>query len=224
NEGIGSCAGLYLMLGAAAIVVGGILSGVFLGVYDLPGALRVDARLAFGIMVLTVSAGFIGFLPEGIMYAHHDFVLRNLIRVSGILLRLVLTVALLALDASLVLLALVQLACFAFDFGIGWICIRRRYPAIRISLADCNRPTIRRIFSFSVFVLLLHAGSRLTFEADALVIGARLGVASIPFYAVANSLIVYLMEFIIAIAAVVSPMATKLSTERRPDELREIFL
>src|SRR4029453_7510255 len=68
NEAIGSCAGLYLMLGAAGIVVGGILSGVFLGVYDLPGALRVDARLAFGIMVLTVSAGFIGFLPEGIMY------------------------------------------------------------------------------------------------------------------------------------------------------------
>jgi O-antigen/teichoic acid export membrane protein len=224
NEAIGSCAGLYLMLGAAAIVVGGILSGVFLTVYDLPGALRADARLAFGIMVLTVSAGFIGFLPEGIMYAHHDFVLRNIIRVSGILLRLVLTIGLLALDASLLLLALVQLACFAFDFGIGWICIRRRYPAIRISLADCNRPTIRRIFSFSVFVLLLHAGARLTFEADALVIGARLGVASIPFYAVANSLIVYLMEFIIAIAAVVSPMATKLSTERRPGELREIFL
>ena len=39
--------------------------------------------------------------------------------------------------------------------------------------------------------------------------------ASIPFYAVANSLIVYLMDFVIAIAAVVSPMATKLSTEGR---------
>ena len=32
------------------------------------------------------------------------------------------------------------------------------------------------------------------------------------------------MDFIIAIAAVVSPMATKLSTEGRRDELREIFL
>src|SRR4029453_6408073 len=78
NEAIGSCAGLYLMLGAAAIVVGGILRRVFL-------------------------------------------------RVRGLLLPPVRTGALLALDASLVLLSLVQLACFAFDFGIGWICIRRRY-------------------------------------------------------------------------------------------------
>ncbi|HEU4891308.1 MAG TPA: oligosaccharide flippase family protein [Vicinamibacterales bacterium] len=224
NEAIGSCAGLYLILGAAAMLVGGLASGTLLAYYDLPPGLHAEARLAFGIMVLTVSAGFIGFLPEGIMFAHHDFVLRNVIRVSGILLRLALTLGLLALDASLVLLALVQLLCFAFDFGVAWLIIRRRYPAIRISLSDCNMPTIRRIFSFSVFVLLLHAGARLTFEADALVIGATLGVALIPFYAVANSLIVYVMEFIIAIAAVVSPMATKLSTEGRHPQLREMFL
>ena len=56
-------------------------------------------------------------------------------------------------------------------------------------------------------------------ETDALVIGALLGVAAIPFYAVANSLVVYLMEFIIAIAAVVSPMATKLHTEGKHEEL-----
>jgi O-antigen/teichoic acid export membrane protein len=224
NEAIGSCAGLYLILGAGAMLVGWGLNGLLLAFYHLPPALHADARLAFGIMVVTVSAGFIGFLPEGIMFAHHDFVLRNLIRVAGIVLRLVLTLGLLAVDASLVMLAAVQFACFAFDFGVAWIFIRRRYPAIRISLADCHMPMIRRIFSFSVFVLLLHAGARLTFEADALVIGATIGVASIPFYAVANSLIVYLMEFIIAIAAVVSPMTTKLSTEGHHGQLREMFL
>src|SRR6185295_629297 len=59
---------------------------------------------------------------------------------------------------------------------------------------------------------------------DALVIGAILGVGAIPFYAVANSLVVYLMEFTIAIAAVVAPMATKLNTEGRLDELGTLFL
>jgi len=46
----------------------------------------------------------------------------------------------------------------------------------------------------------------------------------VPFYVVANSLIVYLMDFVVAIAAVVSPMATKLSTEGGLNELTEIFL
>ena len=224
NQTIGSCAGLYLLLGGIAMVVGAGLNAALLMFYHLPPALHDQAGLAFGVMVLTVSASFIGFLPEGIMFAHHDFVLRNLIRVSGVVLRLLLTIGLLSMDASLVLLAVVQLVCLAFEFVVALFLIRWRYPDVRVSLADWNMPMIRQIFSFSVFVLLLHAGARLTFEADALVIGAVLGVASIPFYAVANSLIVYLMDFIIAIAAVVSPMATKLNTEGRHDELREIFL
>src|SRR5436309_15677242 len=51
-----------------------------------------------------------------------------------------------------------------------------------------------------------------------------MGVGSIAFYAVANSLVVYLMDFIGSIAAVVSPMATKLNTEGKMSDLREIFL
>jgi O-antigen/teichoic acid export membrane protein len=83
---------------------------------------------------------------------------------------------------------------------------------------------LRRIFSFSVYVLMLHAGARLSFETDAVVIGALIGVASIPYFAVANGLIIYMMEFVIAIAAVVAPAATRLHTEGKVDELREIFL
>jgi O-antigen/teichoic acid export membrane protein len=128
------------------------------------------------------------------------------------------------LNASLTLLAVVQLACLGFDFGVSFLLVRRRYPHIRISLADFDWTVVRRIFSFSAYVLLLSAGARLTFETDALVIGAVLGVGSIPFFAVANSLVIYLMEFVIAIAAVVSPMATKLGAEGKLDELREIFL
>src|SRR6185503_18538025 len=99
-----------------------------------------------------------------------------------------------------------------------------RYPAIRISLRDFDRTMVRRILSFSLYVLLLNAGARLCFETDALVIGAFLGVGSIPYYVVANSLIVYLMDFVIAIAAVIMPMTTRLRTEGNWDQLREIFL
>src|SRR6266545_3229370 len=133
NRVIGSCAGLYLMMGAVALVVGAALGALF-HAYRIPPVFQRQAGLAYGLMVFQVSAGFIGLLPEGIFFAH------------------------------------------------------------------------------------------LAFETDALVIGAFIGVGAVPFYVVANSLIVYLMDFVVAIAAVVSPMATKLSTEGRMDELREIFL
>src|SRR5262249_16177008 len=157
-------------------------------------------------------------------FAHHDFVARNVIRIGAVVLRLSLTVGLLMLHASLVVLATVQLACLAFDFTVSLALIRRRYPDVRLTLADFEWSMVRKIFSFSMYVLLLSAGARLSFETDALVIGAFIGVGAIPFYAVANSLVVYLMEFTIAIAAVVSPMATKLNTEGRRAELTDVFL
>jgi O-antigen/teichoic acid export membrane protein len=224
NATIGSCVGLYLTIGAAALLVGAALILLFTHTYDVPSSLRAEAAVAFGLMVVQVSAGFIGLLPEGIMFAHHDFVVRNLVRVGGVLLRACLTIGLLTLDASLVVLASIQVVCLAFDFVVSWILIRRRYPGVRISVADFDWRVLRRIFSFSLYVLLLNAGARLSFETDALVIGAFQGVGSIPFYAVANSLVVYLMDFVVAIAAVVSPMATKLKTEGNVDQLKEMFL
>ena len=224
NRTIGTCIGLYLIIGGAALVVGAALALSLVVVFDIPAALHVQAFAAFSLMVIQVSAGFIGLLPEGIMYAHHDFVVRNLVRIAGVFLRLCLTIVALTIAGSLIALATVQLASLAFDFGACAFLIRRRYPGIRFSLADFDRSVLRRIFSFSLYVLLLAAGARLTFESDALVIGALQGVESIPFYVIANSLILYVMDFVVAIAAVVSPMATTLSTAGQTDQLRDMFL
>jgi len=223
NRAIGSCMGLYLMIGVAALAIGGALTAAFT-MYEIPRSLQGEARFAFAVMVVQVSVGFIGLLPEGIMFAHHQFIVRNMVRIGAVLLRLVLTVGLLSLDASLVVLAAIQLICLLADFAVSMIVIRRRYPSVRVTLADFDWAMVRRIFSFSMYVLLLSAGARLSFETDALVIGAFIGVGAIAFYAVANSLVVYLMEFTIAIAAVVAPMATKLNTEGRVPQLRSIFL
>ncbi len=223
NRTIGSCAALYLTIGTVALIVGASLLLLF-GRYEIPASFANEALLAFGVMVLQVSLGFIGLLPEGIMFAHHDFVVRNAVRLGGVALRFALTLALLTVTPSLLALAAVQLLCLIVDFAVSMMLIRRRYPGVRISLADFETRVVHRVLSFSVYVLLLTAGARLAFETDALVIGAIFGVAAIPFYAVANSLVIYLMEMVIAIAAVVSPMATKLNTEGRIDELREMFL
>jgi O-antigen/teichoic acid export membrane protein len=224
NRAIGSCAALYLMLGLAALAVGAALLAFFVHTYRIPGDLRADAYLAFAMCVLYAAAGFVGLLPEGVLSAHEDFVRRNFVRMGGIGLRLGLTLGLLSLSPSIVVLALIQLVCLAFDFSVSWLLIRRRYPETRLRLRDLDWSIVRRIVSFSVFVLLLNAAARLSFETDALVIGAFMNVGAIPYFTVANSLILYLMEFLIAIAAVVMPMATRLQTQGRLPELGDIFL
>jgi O-antigen/teichoic acid export membrane protein len=223
NEAIGSAAGLYLLLGGIALVAGTGLY-VFFSFYNIPTALSADAHWAFILMVLFVALGFIGLLPEGVLAAQSDFVPRNVVRLCAVLLRLGLTLGLLSLRASLGVLALVQLACLAFDFMLCWLIIRRRYPAIRVRLREFDWGAVRKIFAFSLFVLVLNAGARLSFETDALVIGAFMDVSAIPHFTVANSFLIYLMEFMLAIAAVVMPLATKLHAQGKATELREVFL
>jgi len=224
NEAIGSCTALYLLLGAIALVAGAALYFFFVRGYHIPATLHGDARLAFALVVVFVSLGFIALLPNGLLSAHDDFVPRNVVRLWGLLLRVVLTFGLLLLHASLTMLAVVQLVCMVFDFWLCWLIIRRKYPTTRIRLADFDWSMTRAIFAFSIYVLVLNAGARLSFETDSIVIGAYMDVGSIPYFTVANSFIIYLMEFLIAIAAVVMPMATRLQTQGKKAELQEIFL
>lgn len=223
NEAIGSCTGLYLLLGLVAFVIG-IGLYAFFTMYGIPTQMHSDARSAFVVMVLFVAVGFVALLPEGILAAHGDFVPRNMVRLGSMVLRLALTIGLLSLDASLTVLALVQLGCLVFDFAVCLLLIRRRYPAIHLGLSGFDWKVVRQIFSFSLFVLVLNAGARLSFETDSMVIGAFMDVGHIPHFTIANSFIIYLMEFVVAIAAVVMPAATRLQAHGKIPELREIFL
>ena len=223
NEAIGSCTGLYLLLGLIALVIGMGLYAFFT-LYGIPTPLHSDARSAFAVMVLFVAVGFVALLPEGILAAHGDFVPRNMVRLGSLVLRLGLTVGLLTWNASLTVLALVQLGCLVFDFGACLLVMRYRYPGVRLGLSGFDWAVVRQIFSFSLFVLVLNAGARLSFETDSMVIGAFMDVGHIPHFTIANSFIIYLMEFVVAIAAVVMPAATRLQTQGKLPELREIFL
>ena len=224
NRAIGSCTALYLMLGGLALVVGAGLYAFFNLSYDIPTTIRRDADWAFALTVAYVAVGFVGMLPEAVLSAHDDFVPRNVAKLAGTVLRVGLTFGLLTWRPTLSVLAFIQLACLGFDFLLcAWL-ILRRHPDTRVCLADFDWSLVRKIFSFSVFVLVLNAGARLSFQTDSLVIAKFQDVSAIPYFTVANNFVIYLMEFVIAIAAVVMPAATRLKTQGRAAELRETFL
>ena len=66
NQAIGSCSGLYLALGVGALLVGAGLFVPFSVGYEIPVAWRSEARLAFGLVVLSVAAGFLAVLPKAL--------------------------------------------------------------------------------------------------------------------------------------------------------------
>lgn len=231
NRAISTCLGICVTLGAGALLIGAGLFGFFELAYlrgeewsGLSDHAVNDARIAFGIVVVQVALGFAMRLPYGIFDAHHDFVLRNLIMAGELALRLVLTVGLLSLDASLWVLALVQVACTVFEFVVCRAVIARRYPALSFSLASFDRGLVRSVLSFSVFALLLNVGSMLAFRTDAMVIGASLDSAQVTFYDMGNKFFEPLTMLILGIAMVVMPKATELRANGLDAELEHLLL
>jgi O-antigen/teichoic acid export membrane protein len=224
NQAVGTFAGLFLAVGFASIVIGTGLLFVFDAVYHVPPELIGPARLAFALVILNVGAGFIQQLPYGIMAAYGDFPLRNAIMGSAVLLRLCGNLLLLWLWPTITVLAVVNLLVTAFEMTVCWMLVHRKYPHLQIRLRHFDWSMLRTILSFSLFVLVLSMGAQLSYQTDSLVIGGYLELSEIPRYTVANSLTVYLMEFVAAIAVVVMPTATRLHTGGDRDGMRNLFL
>lgn len=224
NVAIGTFAGLYLSMGLASLVIGAGVYWAFVNLYHVPPEILPQAKIAFALVVLNVSAGFVQQLPYGIMAAHHDFVLRNLIAGSGQLLRLAFNLVLLAFWPTVAAVAVVQLTVLCFEFTVSGIMIRRRYPEIEFSLDNFDGAMLKRIFGFSLYVLVLSIGIQLSFQTDSLVIGGFMDVGHIAYFTVASSLPLYLMQFVIAIGAVVMPTATKCLATGDMATLREVCL
>ena len=228
NRALSTCLGMCLLLGAAALVIGlclfaGFEAGLVARWQDLPAETLDSARVAFLVVVVQIALGFAARLPYGIFDAHHDFVLRNVIMLGELAVRYGLTLVLLSWDASLTLLAVVQVVCMLTEFAIAMLLVRSRYPGLRFSLAAFDRRMIGGVLSFSLFVMLLNLGAQLAFRVDALVISANLPPEHVTYYDIGNKFWEPLMEFLIGIGVVVMPRATQLSVQGRLPELAAVF-
>lgn len=224
NRTIGSCVGLYGLIGIASLIIGSLLFFVVRAVGNVPPELDGPVNAAFFLTVVFIAASFLGQLPYGIMNGHQEFVLRNKIETLGLMVRLGLTYLFLTLQASLVWLAVVQLCTFACEFSVAMVMVHRRYPQVRIRLRDFDWGMVRQIFSFSVFVLLLQLGAQLAFHTDSIVISAFLSLGAIPYFSVSSSLAIYMIQFVMAIATVVMPLAAELEAKGRFQEMQDVIL
>ena len=223
NRTVASIAVLMLGLGALALLVGAILFLFFRTVYRADSFV-VGANVAFAVAVFQCAIGFVMQVPYALVAARQDFLRRNGVLALTTITRLVLSLIVLRLAPTLVALALIQLSIATLEFIGLSILIRRIYPEVRIDLSKFRVDETRSIVAFGGYVLLLNLAAQLTFQSDSVVIGRFIGVESIPTYAIANSLIVNLLQFMIAIAAIVMPGTARLVARGATDDVRVLFL
>lgn len=215
---------IYLLLGLLSMVVGAVLLYLFPMGFEVAAADISTGRMAMVLVLIFIATSFFQQLPYGLMASYHDFVPRNLIIGFGTVLKVVLTLAILAIFPNIYAVAGIQLVVLMIEFAVAWAVVKRRYPKIEFRFSLFDRARLKSIFSFSLFVMILNLSGQLSFQTDSIVIGALLTVGDIPVYTIANSLTVYFMEFVISVAAVVMPVAAHMQTQNDLEGLRNVFL
>jgi O-antigen/teichoic acid export membrane protein len=230
NRAIGTSAGISLGLAACALAVSLPLYYAFEGwlltsdTWALDPATLDQARSAWWILTAQVCSAFVMRLPLAIFDAHDDFTTRNLLLTASLALRAALIYALLSRDPSLPSLAYAAVGVQLFEWIGALLLIRLRHKGVRFSLRMFDRSMLRELVGFSFFATLVNVGTMLAFRTDATIIGATLDAADVTNFDIGNKFFEPLVGVMIAVASVVLPTSTRLSTQGRQSELAAIFL
>lgn len=223
NQVIASCSLLYIGFGVLVGVLGIPLLFDFERSYDVPIDLRASARFAFLLALVQIAIGFIANMPFAILSAYQAFVAKNALSALAILVRILVNVALVVWYPNLSMLAAALVAMTTFELVLGWGYVLKRYPGVRPRLTDAQVESVRSIVKFSAYVFLLALGGQLAFQTSALVIGRLMTTADVVTFAVPNSLMLILMQFVGGISSVMMPLATNLHTRGEMRALRGIL-
>ena len=223
NHVIASCSWLYIAFGILVGILGIPLMFDFERSYMVPPEMHASSRVAFVLALLQIGIGFIANMPFAILSAYQAFVPKNIVAAVAIFLRIVVNVGLILWFPDITMLAVAVVALTAFEMVLGWGYVLWKYPDVRPHLSDFQLATIRSIMRFSFYVFLLALGGQLAFQTTALVIGRWMTAADVVTFAIPNSLMLILLQFVGGISSVIMPLATNLHTRGEMRPLRDIL-
>ncbi|MCG7876051.1 MAG: MATE family efflux transporter, partial [Candidatus Thiodiazotropha endolucinida] len=85
-------------------------------------------------------------------------------------------------------------------------------------------PILKKLYNYSVYVLINNLGQKAIFYTDALVIGAFSSVVSVTFYAIAGNLIEYLRRLIMMSNSVLNPVASELEASSKIENIDSLII
>ncbi|HXG11939.1 MAG TPA: oligosaccharide flippase family protein [Gemmataceae bacterium] len=192
--------------------------------------LKVPADLAGEACCMLLLLGFnlaVG-LPLGVFPSILDglerYPAKTAIRTAALVVRSAALVLIVRGGGGLVELAWAITVCNLGEHlamaGAAWYYL----PGLRFSLRLVDRATFRMIRGYSLHAFLALLAGRISFQTDALVIGALLAPQYITFFALAARLVEYAKNALRAVTSVLTPAVSALDAQGNADAIRRVLL
>ncbi|MEM1435475.1 MAG: oligosaccharide flippase family protein [Pseudomonadota bacterium] len=195
----------FSLIGLLTVVAGVALAALLGWLFDIPAEYLPHARAAMVLVAVEVGIRFATETVSGLFHARQQFVAMAAIKNTFTILRAAAMIVLVVYDRGLIWLALIVLVTTIAQSVVMFIYAFRRTPQARVQRRLVSRETFNETFGFGVYVLLLQFAARLSFNTDAMVLGAVVSVAAVVYFSIAASLLIYLTDAVVGIAQTIMP-------------------
>lgn len=214
---------LYLLLGAAVVVISGILASLagefFKQPHDVSIFWKVTAILGLNLALGFPLRVFIGALESNLRYD-----ITQILDLSVLLLRAGLTVLILLLGFKVVGLACATiLASVPFLFVYVYF-TRRELPFLRYDVKAWSTTTAKALFSYSAFSLITQLSNILRFQIDAVVVTAVVSIAAVTHFRIAGAIAEYFLAFMISVMGAFTTVFSRQDGAGDLEAIRKTFL
>ena len=186
----------------------------------LRGAIAPAWRLVIGGWAIGLAAGLFQSLLTGLSEVH----LANLANSARTALNLAVAAAVLWSGGVLADLLLGLLAATLVSSFALYVVVRRRHPAIRLSLRHARLGTMRATLQPTAYYFLMQLAALVVMGTDNIVIGVFLGVERVAAYAVAFQLWAVMLAVLWSGIDVLLPFIARWSARAEDEALRRAFL
>lgn len=190
NRTYSACLMFFVAVAAVAALIGW---GVLVGGLDYWLKVPPDLKWEVSHVAIIVVIQFALSLPLSVFPAMldglHAFVAKSLTRTVYLLARIPALILAFHTESPLLNMVYVLAAANLFESVVlAWL-VYRRLPGLRFTPREVDRATIRAVSGYSADAFIAMLAGRLAFQTDAFVIGRRLNLAAIGYFAIANRLI-----------------------------------
>jgi O-antigen/teichoic acid export membrane protein len=211
---------IFLVAGLCVLVCA-FVAGFFL---PLPADMESEGRSLLLLLGFNLAVGLPLSVFPSILDGLGRYPAKTAARTAGLLLRIPLFLFVVHTDGGLVGLAWMITGINLAENLVHAVIARHYLPGLRFSFSLADRATFKTIKGYSLDAFLAMIAGRVSFQTDAIVIGAFLAPEYIAFFAIAGKLVDYAKTSLRTATTVLTPAVSTLEARGDLPAIRKMLI
>lgn len=221
---LSTATGLMSLGGLIVLVAGGTIAVFAPTIFNLQGVTPTTARTLFAIVAGGVALNFPLLVAQSAAYARSRFDLVQAVNITERMVFVGVAVWILLNDHGLVALAIANASVQLAANLVRVVIARRLLPGARLAVRFFDRGSVKELYGYSVFSVLINAGDTVLVHSSALVIPIVLNETALAHYGMGSLLVYQMLGLVSAIAWTITPLATASDARGDREAVRRLWL